>query len=138
MKKLALLVSMVAAVAAVGVGVASATDPPRMVAEETGFVCGVFNADGSIALTTDSRATLLYNGKEILHCIGQATGTGTVVNFKGFLCGMVFTGLSSDTEQQGQGHQVRLLAALVLRPGRTCCRGAGTSRSNRLVGTASA
>ena len=82
--------------AAVGVGVASATDEPRIVAEESGFTCGIFNADGSIAITTDSRATLLYNGKEILHCTGQATGNGSVVTFEGFLCGMVFTGLSSD------------------------------------------
>ena len=82
MKKLALLVSMVAVVAAVGVGVASATDPPRVVAEATGFTCGIFNADGTVTTTTDSRATLLYNGKEILHCIGQATGNGSVVTLQ--------------------------------------------------------
>ena len=102
MKKLALLVSMVAVVAAVGVGVASATDPPRIVAEETGFVCNIFNADGSLSQTTDSRATLLYNGKEILHCTGQAIGNGSVVNFEGFACGMVFTGLSTDPNNNGR------------------------------------
>lgn len=95
MKKFALLVSMVAVVASIGVGVASANEQ-RVVAEERGFTCGIFNADGSIAITTESRATLLYNGKEILHCQGQATGNGSIVTFEGFLCGMVFTGLSED------------------------------------------
>ena len=45
---------------------------------------------------------MLYNGKEILHCKGQATGNGSVVNFSGFLCGMVFTGLSSDPNNNGR------------------------------------
>ena len=96
MKKLALLASMVAIVAVVGVGVASATGDPVVVEESTGFDCGVFDANGDIFITTHSSAKLLQNGKEILHCIGVGTGNGTVVTQEGFACGMVFTGLSEN------------------------------------------
>jgi hypothetical protein len=95
MKKWALMATMVAAVSAVAVSGALANGG-TIVAEERGFLCGIFNADGSIALTSDSRAYLLENGKEVLHCTGQATGNGTVVTFEGFACGMVFTGISTD------------------------------------------
>ncbi len=96
MKKLALVASMVAIVAVVGVGVASATGDPVVVEESTGFECGVFDANGDIFITTHSSAKLLSNGKEILHCIGVGTGNGTVVTQEGFACGMVFTGISED------------------------------------------
>jgi hypothetical protein len=94
MKKLALLVAMVASVAAVSVGVASATGDPVVVAEVSGFACGVFDADGNIFITTNSNSKLLENGKEILHCIGESGVKGDIVVFEGFLCGMVFTGIS--------------------------------------------
>jgi hypothetical protein len=96
MKKLALLASMLAIVAVVGGGVASATGDPVVVDEATGFACGVFDADGNIFLTENSSSKLLQNGKEILHCIGTGTGNGTVVTQEGFACGMVFTGISEN------------------------------------------
>ncbi len=94
MKKLALLVAMVASVAAVSVGVASATGDPTVVASADGFACGVFTADGGIIVTTNSHSDLYLNGKEVLHCIGEGAGAGAPTYFNGFLCGMVFTGLS--------------------------------------------
>ena len=94
MKKLALLASMVATVAVVGVGVASAEGDPTVVAESTGFACGVFTADGGIILTENSKSQLYLNGKEVLHCIGEGAGKGSPTYFNGFLCGMVFTGIS--------------------------------------------
>ena len=93
MKKLALLVAMVASVAAVSVGVASAT-VTRLWSASGRFACGVFTADGGIIVTTNSNSELYLNGKEVLHCIGQDAGTGSPTYFNGFLCGMVFTGLS--------------------------------------------
>ena len=97
MKKFALLASLVATVAfgSVLAGTALANDP-TIIAESKGFACGVFDRDGSIFITENSRAYLLANGKEVLHCIGQGTPGDTIVNFNGFACGMVFTGISTD------------------------------------------
>jgi hypothetical protein len=94
MKKLALFASMVAVVAVSVVGVASATGDPTVVATSEGFACGVFDADGNIFITTNSNSDLYLNGKEVLHCIGESGVKGPIVNYSGFLCGMVFTGLS--------------------------------------------
>jgi hypothetical protein len=94
MKKLALLASMLAIVGVSVVGVASATGEPTVVASSFEFDCGVFDANGNIFITNHSSSKLLLNGKEILHCIGQGAGNGTVVTQTGFLCGMVFTGIS--------------------------------------------
>ena len=102
MKKLGLLASMLAIVAVVGVGVASATGDPIVVDELTGFDCGVFDANGDIFITTHSSSKLLKNGKEILHCIGLGTGNGTVVTQEGFACGMVFTGVSEDPNNRSR------------------------------------
>jgi hypothetical protein len=97
MKKFALLaVVAVAAVGAAMAGNALATGEPTIVAEASGFTCGVFDANGNIFITTTSDSKLYANGKEVLHCIGQGTGNGTVVYFSGFACGMVFTGISTD------------------------------------------
>ena len=96
MKKLALFASMAAIVAVSVVGVASATGDPTVVASSEGFACNVFDANGNIFITTHSSSKLLLNGKEILHCIGQGAGNGTVVTQSGFACGLVFTGLSTD------------------------------------------
>jgi hypothetical protein len=97
MKKLALLASIVATAAVVGVGVASATGEPNIVASSEGFACNVFNREGGLFTTFNSSSILLENGKEILHCIGAGAGKGdTIVTQSGFACGMVFTGLSTD------------------------------------------
>lgn len=96
MKKWTLLVALIAA-AAVSVFVGTAlANGGTIVAEERGFACGVFDRDGSIFITTNSRSYLLENGKEVLHCIGQGTPGDTIVTFNGFACGMVFTGISTD------------------------------------------
>jgi hypothetical protein len=94
MKKLALLASMVAIVGVTVVGVASAEGTPTIVASVTGFPCAIQDANGDFQITTNSSSKLLLNGKEILHCIGQGAGNGTVITLSGFLCGMVYTGLS--------------------------------------------
>ena len=94
MKKLALLAAMALTACVVGVGVASAEGDPTVVASESGFACGVFTADGGIIITTNSKSELYLNGKEVLHCIGEGAGKGSPTYFNGFLCGMVFTGIS--------------------------------------------
>jgi hypothetical protein len=96
MKKLALLVAMFASVAAVSVGVASATGEPNVVAEVSGFACGVLDADGNIFITTNSNSKLLENGKEILHCIGESGVKGPLTVYSGFGCNLPFTGFSDN------------------------------------------
>jgi hypothetical protein len=98
MKKWALMAATVAAAAVSAVAVSGAfANGGTIVAESTGFACGIFNASGGIEITTNSRSYLLENGKEVLHCQGQTSGAdGTVHLFEGFACGMVFTGISTD------------------------------------------
>jgi hypothetical protein len=98
MRKLTLLVALVAvaAVSAVMVSSALANDPnPR--AQSLGFACGVFDENGNIFITFQSSDTL-YQNKEQLHCVGQSPtgGNGTVVTQSGFACGLVFTGISTN------------------------------------------
>ena len=95
MKKLALLLVLVAAVA--GSVVASGSFASGgIVAQATNFDCGVSDAFGNVFVTDQSSSTLYSSGKEQLHCVGQGAGNGSVVVQTGFLCGMFFTGVSSD------------------------------------------
>ena len=96
MKKLALLATLVAAVAGiVAVSGAFASVPSPSFAQSTGFACNVFNADGTSFTTTTSSSDTLYNsGKEQLHCWGAAVGDGAYHEFTGFGCNLVYTGAS--------------------------------------------
>src|SRR6476661_57473 len=95
MKKLALLATLVAAVA-VGVAATNAfATSPAFAQQSTGFACNVFNADGTSFTTTTSSSDTLYNsGKEQLHCWGAAVGDGAYHEFTGFGCNLVYTGAS--------------------------------------------
>jgi hypothetical protein len=96
MKRLALLVTLVCAVAG-SVAIASAlAGTPNPVAQSLNFACGVEDANGNIFITTQSSDTLYANGKEQLHCVGIGPGNGTYIVRTGFACGLVFTGVSFD------------------------------------------
>jgi hypothetical protein len=90
MKKLALLVVLVAvaAVSAVMVSGALASGTPTVV---TGFACNVFDENGGLFVTFQSNDTTYASGKETLHCIGQSPtgGNGTVVTYSGFGCNLL-------------------------------------------------
>ena len=98
MKKLALLATLVAAVAgSVAVSGAFASVPsPSFAAQQTGFTCGVYDENGGTFITTQSSDTLYNSGKEQLHCWGQSPsgGNGTYVVYSGFACGLIYTGIS--------------------------------------------
>jgi len=98
MKKLALLATLVAAVAGiVAVSGAFASVPsPSFAAQSTGYSCGVYDFDGSIFITNQSSDTLYNSGKEQEHCWGQdaSGGDGAYHVFSGFACGLVYSGVS--------------------------------------------
>jgi len=97
MKKLALLATLVAAVAgSVAVSGAFASASPAFASQVTGYSCGVYDYDGSIFITNQSSDTLYNSGKEQEHCWGQdaSGGDGSYHLFQGFACGLYFTGVS--------------------------------------------
>ena len=92
MKKLALLATLVAAVA-VSVAASNAfATTPSFAQQSTGFACNVLDYDGSTFTTFNSSDTLYNSGKEQLHCWGQSPsgGNGTYVEYDGFACGLFF------------------------------------------------
>src|SRR5690349_20977309 len=97
MKRLALLVTLVAAVAG-SVAIASAfAGTPNPVAQQTGFACNVLGPSGNTeATTTQSSETLYASGKDMLHCVGQTNGDGSYHLFTGFGCNLIYTGFSSN------------------------------------------
>lgn len=91
------LVAALAALMAAGAlaSTASATGPLLV---EEGFLCGVYTADGGLALTTNSRLTWYASGKVVLKCEAQTVNnTGTRVEFSGFLCGLGEFGTTTDS-----------------------------------------
>jgi len=96
MKKLALLATLVAAVAgSVAISSALASPPsPSFDQQSTGFACGVFDAYGNTFITFQSSDTLYSSGKEQLHCYGVGPADGNYHLFQGFACGLVYTGIS--------------------------------------------
>jgi hypothetical protein len=89
MKRLALLLTLVAAVAgSVAISSALANDS-HPIDQQTGFACGVYDAYGNIVITYQSSDTWFASGKEQLHCVGQGAGNGTVVYYNGFACGLI-------------------------------------------------
>jgi hypothetical protein len=101
MKRLALLVTLVCAVAG-SVAIASAlAGTPNPVAQTTGFACNVLGTSGSVEATTfQSSETLYASGKDMLHCVGQVTPDGAYHLFTGFGCGLIFTGVSFNPDNK--------------------------------------
>jgi hypothetical protein len=96
MKRLALLVTLVCAVAG-SVAIANAlAGTPNPVAQSLNFPCALQDATGNFVITTQSSDTLYANGKEQLHCVGQGTGNGTVVLYTAVPCNLTFTGFSDN------------------------------------------
>lgn len=93
MKRLAMLVILLAVAGSVAIGNALANDP-NPVAQSTGFLCGVADTIPGVVGTGQSSDTLYQSGKEQLHCVGQGHGTGVLVNYSAFSCRLVFTGVS--------------------------------------------
>jgi len=96
MKKLALLATLVAAVAG-SVAVSSAfAVSPLFAQQSTGFGCVVQDHTGTPnVFTTQSSDTLYNSGKEQLHCWGvDPSPDGAYHEYTGFACGLVFTGIS--------------------------------------------
>ena len=94
MKKLALLATLVAAVAgSVAVSNAFAFDQ-----QVTGYSCGLYDENGGIFVTNQSSDTLYNSGKEQLHCWGQSPtgGNGSYVEYDGFGCNLIYTGFSAN------------------------------------------
>ena len=98
MKKLALLATLVAAVAgSVAVSNAFAVTP-SFASQSTGFSCSVFDENGGFFVTNQSSDTLYNSGKEQLHCWGQSPsgGNGSYVEYDGFGCNLIYTGFSAN------------------------------------------
>lgn len=99
MKKLALLVTLAAAVAgSVAIGNALATDPTNPLDFQQGFNCTLLDANGDLVFTTQSTFYWYQSGKATEHCIGEGAGNGTVVTwteaqFPGLKCNFGFDGI---------------------------------------------
>jgi len=97
MKKLALLLTLAAAIAGSVMISSALAGTPNPVAQQTGFACNVLGTSGNVEATTfQSSETLFANGKDLLHCVGQVTGDGTYHLFTGFGCNLTFTGFSGN------------------------------------------
>ncbi len=82
------IVLMLATVLAAGVAASSASATGPLLVQE-GVLCGVFNADGNIVLTTDSELIWYASGKVALRCEADTVNnSGSRVVFSGFLCGL--------------------------------------------------
>jgi len=98
MKKLALLATLVAAVA-VSVAASNAfATTPSFAQQSTGFACNVLDYDGSTFTTFNSSDTLYNSGKEQLHCWGQdaSGGDGAYHEFLAVPCNLIYTGFSAN------------------------------------------
>jgi len=95
MKKLALLATLVAAVAVSVAATNAFAASPAFANQSTGFACVVQDHTGSPSILTFQSSDTLYNsGKEQLHCWGAAVGDGAYHEFTGFGCNLVYTGAS--------------------------------------------
>jgi hypothetical protein len=98
MKKVFVLISALAAAAAltVGVGLAIGSGGPINTAVEG---CGVLDANGNVFLTNGT-LSVYASGKVTLHCIGQGAGNGSVVTWNnantGLSCGLYQYGSTND------------------------------------------
>ena len=102
MKRLALLVTLVAAVAG-SIAVANAlAGTPSPLDEQTGFTCGTQDGFGNTVVTNQTSFFWYASGKATLHCVAQGAGTGSVVvwNFAntGYVCNFGFDGIPSTTD----------------------------------------
>ncbi len=105
MKKLVALGLTVFAVAAFAT-TASATGPTF---DESGVSCGVFDRDGSLVLTTDSRLVAYASGKVTLRCEADGTPGSNIVTTSGFLCGLGPFGTTTDsTNRVGKNGHIQL------------------------------
>jgi len=95
MKKLALLATLVAAVA-VSVAASSAfATAPAFAQQSTAFGCTVADENFNGFTTFNSSDTLYNSGKEQLHCWGvDPSPDGAYHEYTGFACGLVYTGIS--------------------------------------------
>jgi len=95
MKKLALLLTLAAAIAGSVMISSALAGTPNPVAQATGFACNVFDANGNLFTTDQSSDTLFQSGKELEHCVGIGAGNGSVVVFNnantGLGCGLFLT-----------------------------------------------
>jgi len=97
MKKLALLLTLAAAIAGSVMISSALAGSPNIVAQETGFTCGITDINtGGFIVTNQSSDTLYTSGKEQLHCVGQGTGNGSVVVSTNEPCNLIFTGFSAN------------------------------------------
>ena len=107
MKKAVALVLTVLAVAVAAFATsASATGP---LSDVSGVPCGVFDRDGSLVVTTDSRLIHWASGKVTLRCIAQGTPGATIVVTTGFPCGLGPFGITTDsTNRVGRNGEIQL------------------------------
>lgn len=88
-----LLVMTVLVIVTAGVVGAGAGASGGLVAEESGFLCGVIDADGILRVTTDSYFAEYSSGKLYLRCVAEGSNSSGVThttNFEktGFTCSL--------------------------------------------------
>ncbi len=96
MKKFVAAFAAVVAMAALAVGSASGADGPLF--QDSEFLCGVLDRDGSSVLTTNSELTWYASGKVELRCEASGTSGNSVVQTNGFLCGLGPFGLTTESK----------------------------------------
>ena len=105
MKKLVAVVLVVFAMAGFAT-TATATGPEYDV---SGVLCGTFDRDGSLVLTTDSRLIQFASGKVTLRCIADGTSGSNIVVTSGFLCGLGPFGVTTNsTNRVGKNGEIQL------------------------------
>jgi hypothetical protein len=97
MKKLVAL-AVAALTLTVGATAALARGDADPLFEDSGFLCGVFDRDGTTVLaTTNSYLVWRKNGTVYLRCEASGTGGNSILVTKGELCGLGPFGSTTDT-----------------------------------------
>jgi hypothetical protein len=118
MKKVAVVIATVFAVAAVTVGIAAAGNGGTVVDE--GFACGVLDGNGDVFSTDDSTLTVYENShRAVLRCSGWGAPAATLTYFNyentEITCGSEFGSTTNWTDKVGRSGNSQLTCIFDLR-----------------------
>ena len=99
MKKVILALAMVLVLSVFAGAAAQSAASAGPQDEQSGFLCGVFDADGNFVVTDVSHWIVYSSGKAVLTCVADGTNSsGEEFNENGALCGGFDGRLTTDTK----------------------------------------